>query len=260
MHNPPPILNYSIHSGRLAQISLFVRFTSSAIREFEITLPKQEGYIAAKEKVVDSMKLVLSAFENPPALNVEQLERQLDSAIIISEPSKQLIYNLSLVLLCTEMEIFLEHLIDVILTNDPRRLKDIASHKQLSAAELVDLKDYESVMREVRQKVSKEIINSNVRDMFLKHLGHRLGLFEEKELLWKNAQPRWDISDIEYAWGTRHKIVHEGQLPCTKEYFNRVLGGFLWLQAFLSLRAKEKCGVGIDNELQLNIFCKDFLR
>ena len=115
-------------------------------------------------------------------------------------------------------------------------------------------------MREVRQKVSKEIINSKPRDMFLKHLGSRLGLFEEKELLWKNAQPRWGISDIEAAWGARHKIVHEGQLPCTKEYFKRVLAGFLWLQAFLSFRAKKKCAIGIDDDLQLNIYCTDILK
>jgi hypothetical protein len=260
MANSAPILNFTIHNGRLATIARFAHFTTSAIREFEGALPKRESYIAAREKIVDSFKRILSCFEDPPELDVEKLSSQIDSAVIISEPSKELVYNLSLVMLCTEVEIFLEHLIDVILMKDPRRLKDIASQKQLTAAELVDLKDYDNVMREVRRKAIKEIINSNTRDVFVKHLGNRIGLFEEKELVWKNARRKWGLSEIEAAWKARHEIVHEGRLPCTKEYFQQVLGGFLWLVAFLSFRARKEYAISVDDDLQLNIFCKDWFK
>src|ERR1700726_1690625 len=114
MESSAPILNFTTHNGRLATIARFAHFTTSAIREFESALPKRESYIAAREKIVDSFKGILGCFENPPELDVEKFSSQIDSAVIFSEPSKELVYNLSLVMLCTEVEIFLEHLIDVI--------------------------------------------------------------------------------------------------------------------------------------------------
>src|ERR1700682_3691612 len=163
------ILKYAEHSGRLTNVAPVVRFTTGAISRHERGLPNDENYVRAKEEIVESYCRVLASFVNPPELDSEELKELVDRATIVAEPSRNLIYNLCFVMLVTQIEIFIEHLIDVILEAEPRRLKDLAGERNLTVAELVDLQAYDAVMKRLREKVSKDVINSSAHDMFVKH-------------------------------------------------------------------------------------------
>lgn len=141
MSNTEPILAYVEHSGRLSRIALFVKFVMGAIAEFEVALPKRDSFKKAQGDMIEGFQMMLDALVDAPVMDTKAFVEAIHSAFVISEPSRQLVCNLSLVMLCSEMEIFIEHLIDVILTKDPRRLKDLASEKRLSAIELVESKD-----------------------------------------------------------------------------------------------------------------------
>jgi DNA-binding Xre family transcriptional regulator len=248
-----PVLAYVDYSGRLSRIALFVKFVMGAIAEFEVSLPERESFKKGQLDLIEGFQMMLEALENAPVMDPKEFAKAVRSAFVISERSRQLVCNLSLVMLCTEMEIFIEHLIDVILTKEPRRLKDLASAKQLSVAELMDCEDYDAVLRSLRRKVSKEVTDSSTRDMFLKHLGQRFGLFSEQELSYlrygdqENIKLKWGIAEIEQAYATRNKIVHEGQLVANEDFFYTVLAGFLWLTAFLSWKAQKKYNLTVDS-------------
>jgi hypothetical protein len=245
-----PVLEYAKHCGRLSRIGSFVHFVIGAIDEREVSLPQKKEYIAAKEKVVEGFRMAFQAFENPPELDPDAVRKVVDSAFIVPEPSKQLVCNLALVMAVTEIEIFLEHLIDVILAKDPRRLKGLAFNKQLTAAELVELANYEDVMRRLRQKVSKQVLDLPAKEMFVR-LGGDFDLFREEEFVFR-ANPKWGIAEIEAVWKTRHKIVHEGELPVAEEYFNSVFLCFAWMMNFLSFRARKNFGLQVDYDFMLN--------
>lgn len=99
------------HWLRLVNVTQIVNFSSAAIAEFAAAIPKREAFVASRDKMVDAYKRMLSALVDPPAVDDDQLRKQIDDAFIISEPSRQLLYNLGLVMLCTEIEIFVEHII-----------------------------------------------------------------------------------------------------------------------------------------------------
>src|SRR5436309_8337018 len=140
------ILKYADHAGRLGRIMLLVRFTMGAIGRLERGLPNEEDYRQSKEKIVEGYQKMLDALVDPLAVEDEQIRTAVDTASIVAEPSRNLIYNLCLVMLVTQVEIFIEHVVDVILIKEPRRLKDLASEKSLTASELVDLGSYEDVI------------------------------------------------------------------------------------------------------------------
>jgi len=254
------VLNYSEHTGRLGNIALLVRFTMGAIDRLELSLPKEESYIKSREKIVEGVQMMLKSLVDPPQFDSEKVRSDVDKAFIVAQPSRNLIHNLCLVLLVTQTEIFIEHLVDVILSTDPRRLRDLAGEKNLTTAELVDLQNYDAVMKRLREKVSKEITASSTQDMFITHLGKRFGLFRKEEFVSKRPQApgkkQWDIDDIESVWATRHKIVHEGELPTTKEFFDGTFAGCIWLETFLSFRAREKYGLIIDSPDYLDSMAK----
>ncbi len=254
------VLKYAEHSGRLGNIAFLVRFTMGAIDRLEQNLPKEESYIKAKEKIVEAFHMIVESLVDPPQVDSKKIGADVDKALIAAQPSRNLIHNLCLVMLVTQTEIFIEHLVDVILSTDSRRLKDLAGEKNLTTVELVDLQDYGAVMKRLREKVSKEITASSTQDMFIKHLGKRFGLFRKEDLVFKRphapGKKQWDIDDIESVWTTRHKIVHEGELLAGKTFFDDTFGGCVWLETFLSFQAREKYGLTIDSPDYLNSMAK----
>jgi hypothetical protein len=245
----------------LADIKFIADFVMGAIGRMEITFPNEEAFIKGQQEIVAAFGAILESVSQPPEFHVEQIKADVIKALIPAERSRTLINNLCFVLLVTQAEIFIEHLIDVILASEPRRLKDLAGDKQLTANELVDAQNYDVVMKRLREKVAKEVIGSSTRDMFLKHLGKKLKLFRIEELIFKrrnslNEREDWGIVEIEAVWETRHRIVHEGRLDVDKTYFEYAFAGLLWVETFLSFKAREKYGLAIDSPETLNVMAK----
>ena len=262
MISPTPVtLNYAEYHRRLGDIKFLANFVMGAIGRMEITFPKEESFIKGQQEIVAAFGRIFEAVSPAPKLNVEQIKSDMTKALIPAERSRTLINNLCLVMLVTQAEIFIEHLIDVILASEPRRLKDVAGDKQLMANELVDAQNYDVVMKRLREKVSKEVIGSSTRDMFLKHLGQKFKLFRNEELIFKrknslNEREDWGIVEIEAVWETRHRIVHEGRLDVDETYFEYAFAGLLWIETFLSFRAREKYGLAIDSPQTLDVMAK----
>jgi hypothetical protein len=173
------------------------------------------------------------------------------------------VYCLCLVMLVTQVEIFINHLINSILSKEPRRLKDLAGDKQLNFREVVDAGDYEAVMERVRGKVAKEVLDSSIREMLGKHLGQRFGLFDHESLTCTTLKESGEeetlgISDIEGIWKTRHEIVHEGMFDLNRNDFERALFTCSWLETFLSVRAQAVYGLAVDSDPKLKAYAALF--
>jgi hypothetical protein len=259
---PTPVtLNYAEYHRRLGDIKFLANFVMGAIGRMEIAFPKEESFIKGQQEIVTALGAIFEAVSPPPELNVEQIKAEMTKALIPAERSRTLINNLCLVMLVTQAEIFIEHLIDVILASEPRRLKDLAGDKQLAANELVDAQNYDVVMKRLREKVAKDVIGSSTRDMFLKHLGQKFKLFRNEELSFKrknslNESEDWGIAEIEAVWETRHRIVHEGRLEVDQVYFGYAFAGLLWIETFLSFKAREKYRLTIDSPETLDTMAK----
>lgn len=173
--------------------------------------------------------------------------------------STRLIQNLFLVVICTQFEIFVKHLIDVVLTNDPRLLKSLASRKTITGADAVESHDYATIMRILREKVVKEVIDVGPREMLLEHLGNRFKLFTESDLevspnLGEAVQPPrgWSVEQFEETITVRNCIVHEGALPVEdSRYLNDVIWFLDHIQTILAINAVVEYGVSLDSPQSL---------
>jgi hypothetical protein len=254
----PVVLKFEDHHNRLGNIALLARFLDGAIGRTAKTLPTEAGMVEAQEGIIAGLRLLGESFSPVHHFDAEDIKSCFTKWITPTEDSRSLVYSLCLVMLVTQVEIFISHLIDVILSAEPRRLKDLAGEKQLNFRELVDAQNYETVMERLREKVAREVVDSSTREMFEKHLGQRFDLFDKESLtcttLKESAEEEtWSISDIEAVWKTRHAIVHEGRLDLNQSDFERALFMCSWLETFLSVRAQAVYRVVVDSDSKLKM-------
>lgn len=94
----------------------------------------------------------------------------------------ELLLNLGLVVLCTPLELFINHVVDIVLIVEPRQVMDLASDKKVMAKEIVQLGDYREVLRCLRENVIDEIDREGMRRKFTEQLDKRFGLISESQI------------------------------------------------------------------------------
>jgi hypothetical protein len=200
-------------------------------------------------------------------LTDEQISRQdIDAAtgpdlekfkktFLSGEPAKELLLNLGLVMLCTQLELFINHLVDVVLAVEPRRLMDLASDKQMTAKEIVELGEYDRILQRLRDKVIDEIDREGTRGKFVKQLGERLGLIGADQIkiapTFEGLRPgvfkEWDLERLVAVFEQRHGIVHRGELSVSDlDYLEKVGLFFGAIQTVLTINAVRKYNVKLD--------------
>jgi len=211
----------------MSRLSSAISHTLTAIGHRDQVVNQEFLESEVTESISELARKVQAVCDPSPTL--EEVTAGLKGVIFPSEPAKQVVLNFGFVSLCTELEVYISHLVAAILRYEPRLMKSLASGKTLSTVEIVDSGDYEVVMDKLRDKIVKEVVDANARDMFLKHLGERFDLFSEDDFHYHTPpneslnsrkklptegilrQP-WGIQDTVAAFEKRHAIVHEGQL------------------------------------------------
>lgn len=259
----PIVLKFEEHHNRIGNIAWLARFLHGAISRTAKSLPTEPAFLQAQEELVAALRLLGESMSPPPRFDAEEIKDCLTKWATPTEDSRSLLYSLCFVMLVTQVEIFIDHLIDVILSAEPRHLKDLAGDKHLNFREVVDAQNYETVVARAREKVAREVVDSSTREMFERHLGQRFRLFDKESLTCTTVKESgeketWGISEIEAIWKTRHEIVHEGRLDLKQSDFERALFACSWLETFLSVRAQAIYGLTIDSDSTLKIYAAIF--
>lgn len=259
------VLQFKSHHNRLGNIAWLARFLDGAIGRTAKSLPTDPRFLEAQEGIVSGLRRIFDSLSPSPEFDSEKIKNYLAEWVLPTQDARSLVYTLCLVMLVTQVEVFIDHLLDVILSKEPRRLKDLAGDKQLNFRELVDAQNYESVMALLREKVAREVLDSSIREMLEKHLGQRFGLFEKESFTCttlgeSGERETWSVLDIEGIWKTRHEIVHEGRFNLNQNDFERAIFACSWLETFLSVRAQDVYGLPVDSDSTLKVYAGLFAK
>jgi len=258
-------LRYQQHFAQLATVFSAIRYGLNALQGHEERLRERvkdspevaEGIRKIKDgvtKIGQSFKPKVTLSDTQAQELEEQLHQLLDS-LVASEPARELLLNLGLVMLCTQLEVFIGHLIDVTLATEPRLFLQLAPDKELKAKEILELADHEAVMRRLRDKVADEVDRAGTRDKFIKHLGERFGLIEESQI---KVAPRfegpsadgfkdWNLDRVVSLFDERHRVVHRREFPVQDiSYLRDAYLIFVAVETVLSVNAVRKYNVRLD--------------
>jgi hypothetical protein len=129
----------------------------------------------------------------------------------------RLVYSLALIMACSTFELFLNHLLDVLLVKEPR----VAGGRMMRLSELYDARDRPEVLARFREAEINEFERLGTKE--------KVGYFCKKcnirrEVLFSFAHCREEEGkrakslgeDFLYTtFGTRNRIAHKGELPIT---------------------------------------------
>lgn len=161
--------------------------------------------------------------------------------------------NLTVVLLCSSLEITLNEIIDVVLQAEPKILTGVASEKSLTLKEIIDAGDYQGVLSQIREKQVERFGRKEVGEkiVFLeKHLGigrdeilDWAGFKEEIQTLLKDC----DLPELKRIFEKRHSIIHHGRRPFEDDSeVERILEFFQKLTWNLCMTVSRKFKIPID--------------
>lgn len=200
---------------------------------------------------------LISKVVNLEKITEEQLE-EMQSAVEDATTKRVEDYlstlrNLSVVLLCSSLEITLNEVVNVVLQKEPRILMGVASEKSLTLKEIVEAGDYEGVLSQVREKQVERFSWKEIGEKmgFLeKHLGVKTdaildwgGFKDEIQKLLKDC----DLLELKRIFEKRHSIVHDGKRPFEDDSeIEQILEFFQKLTWNLCISLSEKFKIPID--------------
>ena len=161
--------------------------------------------------------------------------------------------NLTVVLLCSSLEITLNEVLDTVLQTEPRILIGAAAEKSLTLGEIVDAGDYESIFTRIREKQVK-LFGWKEIDEKISFLEKHAGVTsddifdwgecgEETQELLKNC----DLAELKRIFDKRHSIIHHGKRPFEDDSeVERILEFFQKLIWNLCFAASKKFRIPID--------------
>lgn len=249
-------LEFAKHHKRLAQLQMATRYTIAALDEkHESDQPKFERWASGNLE-----KLAGAIPESQRGnVNLSEVVGAIKDTIQLAPSAKPLVLSLAVVSLCTELEVFVSHLVRVILSSTPALIKTLASDKSLTGAEVSDCNSYEQIFERLHSKIVKEMIDSSTQKMIIRHLGKRLSLFKEQQLVFTPSKyisqkastashkVRNGLTELVRAFEERHSIVHEGALPIQElKAFQDMHTIFVWFEVFLSVQAVRKYPILVD--------------
>jgi hypothetical protein len=173
------------------------------------------------------------------------------------------VLNMSLVMLCTVMELFFEHAFKTIFLAKPETLLIFSKDKNLMLKQILDFKTYNGIIEEFRNKCIDDIICQETKKILeaFNSLGIKsVEIFSRHELT-AEAQERlksMDKNTLIETFNKRHSIVHDNTTPVAnldeflliKDFFEKIIMNV----SLLCHRKFKEYGLILDfHEILLNL-------
>jgi hypothetical protein len=226
-------------TGKLSDIYLFLDFALSAMDEPAVQKKALAKWMNGVPEFVRDKRFVNR--ETLQGTDFEAFAAQFEEGIKESyltkfRQSKVIVLNLSLVMMCTILELFFEHVLSLILRANSKTLLSLSKDKSISLEQLLRSSTYEGVLEDFIKKTTEHIIRQGTMEILktFRIVGIRTELVFSWEDFTDEVQDRlfgWDDNKLNNIFSERHSIVHDNALPLQsvdellvrKEFFEKLI-------------------------------------
>jgi hypothetical protein len=246
-----PQIKMLLFSGRITETRVFIDWLLSLHSDNKEKLLRQ------------MMEGVPELVSNPRYVNVN---RETDRGIIdfmiakmersTSEKIERYrvwIINQALVMFCTILDTFLEHLLDTIFRCHEKLLYGLAAEKTVDLKRLIELGSVPAAIAEVRTKEIKAFSYEDIGRR-LRYVHTKLKIETGKVFNWEDRTPElqsklagWDLKRLEESYERRHSIVHRDETPVAdKSELDTIAEFFTHVILNLSFLATKEHNLALD--------------
>lgn len=207
--------------SKLSDVYLFLDYALNAMNEPMVHSKALSKWMKSVPEMVRDVPLVnkaaLSA-KDYEAFVLRTEEGMRESYIRKFNESKRTVLNLSLVMMCTILELFFEHVFDVIFNANSQTLLCLSKDKNITAEQFLRHTTYDDVLNEFIQKSTDHIIRQGTKEI-LKAFDN-IGMKTNKVFSWSNFTEEvqlqfadWTDVKLHDIFQERHSIVHDNAMP-----------------------------------------------
>ena len=163
-----------------------------------------------------------------------------------------ILLNQNLVMLCTILEIFFIHVLETIIETNPNTLIGLSKEKEISLKAVIDLKDYEAIIRNFKDKTFDHFSRQSIKEQFeiYSKLGIDISKIFDYSMFTPEAQKEMagnNLDKLIQIFETRHSIVHENALPIqTEDELYKILNFFNKVVLNLATVVMKKYKISLD--------------
>lgn len=233
------VIETFLYTGKLSDVYLFLDYALNAMEEPTV---RQKALLKWMNGVPDLVRD--ERFVNKTALSEKDFEtfaQQVEESFKESylkkfNESKITVLNLSLVMMCTVLELFFEHVLSLILRANPKTLLTLSKDKNISVEQFLKKTTYDDVLNEFIEKTTDHIIRQGTIDT-LKAFDS-IGIKTSNVFSWANFTEEvqlgfagWDEKKLNDIFHERHSIVHDNAIPLhsvddlllRKDFFTKII-------------------------------------
>lgn len=243
--------------NKLSDVTLFLIYSRNC---FENPFIKEEELKKLMDGVPELVRTEGLYKEDLSAEQIEELateyeKRMADSFREKLNKSKKVVYNLGLVMLCTIVEMFLDHLLETIFDANPKTLLIISKEKNIALERFLRFETYEEVLQDFKNKYLNHFNRQGI-EVKLQDL-QKLGIKMEKIFSWvkfdesvQKSLAGSDQNTLIAVFNKRHSIVHNNLYPIAyldevlimKDFFEKIIVNF----SIATFQKFKKHGVILD--------------
>ena len=181
MANQLHVIKCFEYVGKLGDVSVFIDHSLSGLQHKVVRDEALRRWMNGVPELVRNKKLYV---KEPLEEVFQRFEKQMEDSFLKKlDSSGVIILNMSLVTLCTIVEIFFDHMLKAIFHANPKTLLGISPYKDITLEHFLDFKDYGEVLEDFKERFLEHFNRQGIEKK-LEFL-NKIGLKKEQLFSWK---------------------------------------------------------------------------
>jgi len=245
-------------TGKLLDVYLFLDYALNAIEDPLVQKKALSKWMKGVPEMVRDEKLIKKGTFSEKEFEefVLRAEQGMKESYIKKfNESKKVVLNLSLVMMCTVMELFFEHVFNVICKANSRTLLCLSKDKNITLEQFLTYATYDDILSEFIQKTTDRIIRDGTKEVLktFNNIGIKTPEIFSWDMFTEDVQIHfadWKDAKLFEIFQERHSIVHDNAMPLQsledlitrQNFFTRIILNI----SFLTWHKFYKYGIILD--------------
>jgi len=225
--------------GKFSDICLFLDYSLNAMEYPDVKRRSLQKWMNGIPDLVRNERFIN---KNLPKEQLEKFALKAEEQIKESylnkfNNSNKIILNMSLVMICTVMEMFFEHIFLTIMNANPQTLLTLTKDRNITLEQLLKFNDYDKVLDHFKEKYVEHITRQGTKEIL--NAFDSVGIKTNSIFSWSNCTDEvqkqfasWNDKKLIDIFNERHSIVHDNHYPINniqefilrKDFFTIIIG------------------------------------
>jgi hypothetical protein len=231
-------INHLEYIGKLSDISLFLDFAAGSMQDADVKARALGKWMSGIDDFFMDDRFFKQSVtqEQRQEFIAKRVQAIRDSYLKKFDDGGRIVLNMGLVMSCTILELFFEHVFFTLLDANPKTLLSLSEEKTITLQQLVQASTLNDAIQSIKEKSVDQIIRKGTKTILdkLDFIGIKTAAIFSWEHFKEDVKVRfqsWDENKLIDIFNERHAIVHDNSYSINnmdeyllrKEFFDKII-------------------------------------